>query len=143
LSIKNKKEDHEMANEFINLYKDNPTEGFNDGTLVSLGTDLSSLIEETVNASESETKKIKVALRCENGFNTTGDVSVWFVGDNADKWAVGATEDGEFSDVLTITDTIGNSNKVFYLSVTAQNGEVPSVDTSTKIRVKATIAATV
>jgi hypothetical protein len=132
-----------MANEFINLYKDNPTNGLADGTLVSLGDDLSSIIETTVNASESETKTIKLALRTENGFATTGATSIWFVGDNADKWSVGATEDGEFSDILTINDTIGTTNKVFYVKAAAQNGEVPQVDTSTTIRVKATMAATI
>lgn len=132
-----------MATENINLYKDNPTEGLADGTLVSLGDDMSSLISETVNASESETKKIKVALRCEPGFATTGPVTVWFVGDNADKWKAGATEDGTFDDILEFEDVVGTTNKVFYLSVTAQNGELPALDTSTKIRVKATLAATV
>jgi hypothetical protein len=131
-----------MAITYINLYKDNPTEGLADGTLVSLNEDLSSLIEETVNASEEETKKIKVALRCENGYAAMGEVSVWFVGDNADKWKVGATEDGEFSDLYTFDSGVGNTNKVFYVSVTAQNGEIPVLDMSTKIRVKASIAAT-
>jgi hypothetical protein len=132
-----------MATKNINLYKDNPTEGLADGTLVSLGDDMSSLISETVNASESETKKIKVALRCESGFATTGPVTIWFAGDNSDKWQVGASEDGEFSDILEFEDVVGNTNKVFYLAVTAQNGEIPTLDTSTKIRVKATLAATV
>jgi hypothetical protein len=74
-----------MANAYINLYKDNPTSGGTDGTLVSLGDDLSSLISSTVNATEDETKKIKIALRCENGYKTTGPVTVLVDGDNADK----------------------------------------------------------
>jgi hypothetical protein len=131
-----------MANTYINLYKDNPTEGLADGTLVSLNDDLSSLISETVNASADETKKIKIALRCQPGFITVGTVSVWFVGDNADKWKVGPTEDEATHELFEFTDQVGDTNKVLYLSVTAQNGELPVLDSSTKIRVKATFAAT-
>ena len=131
-----------MANAYINLYKDNPTSGGTDGTLVSLGDDLSSLISSTVNATEDETKKIKIALRCENGYRTTGPVTVWVDGDNADKWKIGPSEEETDYELYEITDEINNTNTVLYLQVTAQNGEVPALDKSTKIKVRATIADT-
>lgn len=126
-------------NSLINLYNGNPSDGLTDGLAVSLDDDISNLITGTVNASENQTVYIKAALRCESGYKTTGDTTIWFSGTNADKWAVSATENGIYNSTLVISDTIEDTNKTFWLAVSGQNGEIPAIDTGTKIRVSGSI----
>ena len=129
----------EKKNPFINLYGGEPTDGRNDGTIISLDDDTSSPIQATVNASKQETKKQKLALRCEEGYTTNADTTIWFKGANADKWSVSLTEDGTFASTLIITDAIGSKNVTFWVAAHGLTGELPDVDTTTKIKVSTNI----
>jgi len=126
-------------NPFINLYGDDPTEGRTDGTLISLDEDNSSPIQATVNASKEETKRIKMALRCEEGYTTNADTTIWFKGANADKWSVSLTENGTYSSTLIISEAIGSRNFVFWIAAHGMTGELPDVDTTTKVKVSTNI----
>ena len=54
---------------YLSLYMDNPTQGQKDGTLVSENMIQTSPLSVTLNATENESKSIKVALRCEDGYS--------------------------------------------------------------------------
>jgi hypothetical protein len=124
---------------FINLYGDNPTDGRTDGTLISLDEDTSSPIQATVNASKEETQKQKMALRCEEGYLTNADTTIWFKGANADKWSVSLTEDGTYASTLIITDAISDKNVTFWVAASGVTGELPDVDTTVKLKVRTNI----
>lgn len=126
-------------NSFIRLYKDDPTDGRTDGTLISLDDDLSTPVQATVNASKEETAKQKLALRCESGYLTNADTTIWFKGANADKWSVSLTEDGTYSSTLIISDAIGDKNVTFWVAAHGVTGELPDVDTTVKIKVSTNI----
>lgn len=128
-----------QKNDYINLYFDNPTNGRTDGTLLSLGDDVSSPLSIIVNASKNERKVVKVALRCETGYKTDGDTTIWFQGVNADKWSVCATEEGSYGSALIIDNIIEDTNYIFYISGMATKGELPDLDLTTKIKVSTTI----
>lgn len=128
-----------VANDYINLYVDNPTAGRTDGTLMSLGDDGSSPLSVTVNASKNERKIIPVALRCQTGYKTDGDTTVWVRGANADKYSLCKTEDGSYGSALVIDELIDDTNYIFYLSVVGTNGELPDIDMTCKLMVNTTI----
>ena len=128
-----------MANAYINLYKGNPTAGGTDGTLVSLDGVGTSPISFTLNAATSESKTQKVALRCESGYQTTGDVEIYAYGQNEDMWQFCATESGTYTSTLTISSTIDATNTVFWVKALSDNSEEPGVDTSVDIYVGADI----
>lgn len=128
-----------VENMFINLYTDDPTENREDGTLVSLNDDTSSPLAVTVNSSKEERKKIKMALRCKSGYQTNGDTTIWFSGPNADKWSVCQTEDGTYSSTLVLSSIVGTTNVIFYVQAAATKGELPDIDTTTRILVNTTI----
>lgn len=128
-----------VPNEYINLYIDNPTQGRTDGTLMSLGDDGSSPLDITVNASKNERKIIKVALRCQPGYVTDGDTTIWVRGANSEKWSIGKTADGSFDSAIVITDIINDGNYIFYVSGVATKGELPDIDLTCKLLVNTTI----
>ena len=52
-----------MSNAYINVYKNNPTVGGTDGTAVSTGGAYTEPIVVSLDASQSESKKVKLAIR--------------------------------------------------------------------------------
>lgn len=85
-----------MANEYIHLYMNSPTAGSADGTKVSEDHAFTSPISAVLNASNNESKLIKLAIRCEKGYETVGNVTLKKLyydgsttaetGGNLDKW---------------------------------------------------------
>lgn len=81
---------------YYHLYMNNPTAGAADGTKVSEDHAFTAPISAVLNASNNESKLIKLAIRCESGFETVGNVTVkklyWNgtttseTGGNLDKW---------------------------------------------------------
>lgn len=81
---------------YYHLYMNNPTAGAADGTKVSEDHAFTAPISAVLNASNSESKLIKLAIRCESGYETVGNVTVkklyWNgtttaeTGGNLDKW---------------------------------------------------------
>ncbi len=133
------------ANPYMNLYAGTVTDGATDGDRIKLGaadTDLGvNPLTVALNASTAETKVVPVALRCQTGYETSGNVTISFQGTNAAKWTVCDTAAGTFASTLTIANTIGDTNKVFYVKASSDTSENPANDTSVSIHVEAAIAA--
>lgn len=126
--------------EFINLYCDNPTENEKTGTLISSGTGESPLAV-VLDATQNESKVIKCGIRTMEGYKTSGETKISFEGDSKAKWSICATENGEFADSLTIADSIGDVNKIFYVKASSSNDEKPNNDKSVSIKVTTKIEA--
>ncbi len=130
-----------MANPYINIYSVNPTAGSVDGTLVSTDGDQTAPIVVSLDASQNESKKIKLGIRCESGYETTGDTVISVYNDNQNKWALCLTENGAFVSSITISNTIGATNVIFWARASSSSSESPTRDTSVFLRVVTTIQA--
>lgn len=130
-----------MANAYINVYKGTVTEGGTDGTLVSTGGDYSSPISVSLDASQNESKKVKLAIRCQSGFTTSGNTTIADVGDTNDRWKLCTTENGTYADSITISTAIGTTNTIFWAQASSSSLESAASDRSVSFQVNATIAA--
>jgi hypothetical protein len=145
-----------MAESKIKIYKDNPTAGGTDGTLVSSSTGLNPIESGAIKVPESgyaEGNWIKLAVRCDAGYETVEDssrharisiedsagVTLWQLApDNAGN--AGTAKDwGEPLDFLT---KIGATNTIFWARARVAHTEEPANDESVDIQVAATIGAT-
>ena len=133
---------------YIHLYKDNPTSGGTDGTLVSEGDESSPVtVTLTVEDVDVESGAIKLALRCESGYQTSGDTTITPTGDNSDKWALAPDNGGSpgtfgsYGDPLTISDVVGDTNYIFWVKAKALASEDPQNDASVDLKIDATIEA--
>ena len=128
---------------YIHMYQGNPTVALTDGTLISENTGLNP-ISCVLNASNNEiSSNIKLALRCETGYLTVGDLTITPTGDSASKWTLsldGVTF-GAYGDPLTITSVVNATNTIFYAKAKSISSETPINDTSTDLVVTATIGA--
>ena len=100
-----------MANEFINVYMNNPTEGTKDGTLVSDGyfTAPIRLIME-----KSNFEITKLAIRTEPGYETEGEVIIRAI-DEKGKLSLNWEYNDSFTAEISTTEPIKDTNKIFYL----------------------------
>ncbi len=130
-----------MSNAYINVYKNNPTVGLQDGTCVSTGGTYTEPISVTLNASTNESKKVKLAIRCESGYKTVGDTTITDSGDSDDRWKLCTTENGTYADSITISTAIGTTNTIFWAQASSSSVETPSTDRSVSLQVTATITA--
>ena len=128
-----------MANQYIGLYMNNPTAGGTDGTAVSLDGSATAPLSVMLDAAANEAKTIKCALRCGDGYKTSGDTMISFEGESAAKWSAGDTEDGAFSATHAISDAVGTTNRAFYVKAVSSSDEMPRKDTSVKVVLHATI----
>ena len=129
---------------YIHVYQGaSITSGGTDGTQVSEG-DSTSPISCVLNASNNEiSSNIKLALRCETGYLTVGDLIITPTGDSASKWALsldGITFEA-YGDPLTITSVIDATNTIFYVKARATSDETPVNDVSTDLIVSCIIGA--
>lgn len=136
-----------MAN--IHLYKGNPTAGGTDGQLVSEGTGANPVSVGPLNiVAEEESASIKLALRCETGYATSGNTTVSLVGINANMWALAPDNAGSpdtfgaYGALLTISDVIGATNHIIWVKAKTVNTESPSNDTGVKIQIDCNITST-
>jgi hypothetical protein len=140
----------------IKIYKNNPTAGGTDGTLVSSGTGLNPIESGAIKVPESgyaEGNWIKLAVRCDAGYETVEDslrharisiedsagVTLWQLApDNAG--SAGTPED--WGDPLDFLTKIGDTNTIFWARARVASTEEPANDESVDIQVAATIGAT-
>lgn len=141
---------------YIHVYKGTVTQGGIDGTKVSEGTETAP-VSVTLNATNNEVSSpIKLALRCEAGYQTTGAVDVSLVDDgsgNASKWKIilvdgtdttpsqTQTDNAIYGGAISIADVIGTGNYIIWAIAKATNDEDPQNDESVDIQVTATIEA--
>jgi len=140
----------------IKIYKGAVTAGQTDGTLVSSGTGLDPIESGAIKVPESgyaEGNWIKLAVRCDNGYETVEDssrharisivdstkVTMWQLApDNSGQ--AGTPQDwGEPLDFIT---KIGATNTIFWARARVAHTEEPANDESVDIQVAATIGAT-
>ena len=133
----------------IHLFMNNPTSGSTDGTEISTN-DNTLPLTVILDASQAEEKAVKVAVRCDSGFEVDGDTEIYFEGTNAAKWQV--AEDNDFSSdtaltmalwqsTLTITD-VANTNKIFWVKASSSTTENPQNDRTVKLVAEGLVVAT-
>ena len=140
----------------IKIYKNNPTAGGTDGTLVSSGTGLNPIESGAIKvpaAGYQEGSWIKLAVRCDTGYETVEDssrharisiidstkVTMWQLAHDNNGQPGTAEDWGEPLDFLT---KIGATNTIFWARARVASTEEPANDTSVDIQVAATIGAT-
>lgn len=133
----------------IHLYMNNPTSGGTDGTEIS-SNDNTLPLTFILDASQSETKCTKVAVRCDIGYEVEGDTDIYFEGTNAAKWKVaednGYTSDtaltyATFGNTLTIAD-VAATNKIFWVQASSATTENPQNDRTVKLIAEGLVVAT-
>ena len=133
----------------IHLFMNNPTSGGTDGTEIS-SNDNTLPLTVILDASEAEEKAVKVAVRCDTGFEVEGNTSIYFEGTNAAKWHV--AEDNSFTSdtaltlalwesTLTIAN-VANTNIVFWVKATSATTENPQNDRTVKLVAEGLVVAT-
>lgn len=147
--------------EFIKLYGGTVTEGDVDGTEISENMTQNSPVSMSLNAKVAEAKAVKLALRCEEGFQTSGDVVISAnrydgtnyvtTGGNIDKFRfaadtgfatpAAAMANGNWGTTLTISDVIGATNHTFWMKVMSDITQTPTKDTSISIHVVGVVEA--
>ena len=129
-----------MANPYINVYTNNPTEGLTDGTAVSTN-DFSAPISFVLDASQNESKVQKCAIRTESGYVTTGTTTISDRNDTNDRLKLCWTEDGTFADSISTANSISSVNTIFYAKASSSSSESPQTDTSISLQVNCVIAS--
>ena len=147
--------------DFIKLYGGDVTEGKTDGVVISENMTQSNPIAMSLNAKVAEATAVKIALRCEEGFQTSGDVVVSacrydgtnyvtsggnidkfrFAADNEFATPAAAMANGNWGTTLTISDVIGDKNHTFWVKVMSDTTQVPTKDTSVSIHAAGVVEA--
>lgn len=130
-----------MASEYINVLKDNPTAGAKDGTYVSTDGEFTAPIEFVLDAAQNEVQTLKLAVRTEAGYKTTGETTISDVNDTNDRLKLCWTANGTFADSISTAEEITNANKIFYARATSDSQENPKTDVSAKFKVDCVIAS--
>jgi len=140
----------------IKIYKGAVTAGQTDGTLVSSGTGLDPIESGAIKvpaAGYQEGSWIKLAVRCDTGYETVEDssrharisivdsakVTMWQLAPDNNGQSGTAEDWGEPLDIVT---KIGATNTIFWARARVAHTEEPANDTSVDIQVAATIGAT-
>lgn len=127
----------------LRLITNNPTQGSTDGAVTPIPT-ATIPINAIVNTGTANHSLVKVALRCDDGYMTTGVWEVSFVGTTAARWSVadGAlypteelAEAATYTPSLTLSNVIKNTNRVLWLKASTDGVEGNVVDTSVSLRV--------
>ena len=130
-----------MANAYINIYKNNPTEGATDGTAVSTDGNNTSPIEFTLDAEANETGTVKLAVRTESGYVTSGTTTIADLNDTNDRLKLCWTAGGSFADTITTNNSISSVNTIFYAQASSASTENPQTDRSASFQVSCVIAS--
>lgn len=130
-------------NEYINIYKGTVTKGKTDGTLVSQNDLQTDPVSVSLDATKSEAKYLKCAIRTQPGYKSN-KTAISFIGLTREKWQIAKDEDfkneteaktkGLFKNSLVITDTITSTNTIFWLKISSSSDEKPRKDISVSIR---------
>ncbi len=133
----------------IHLFMNNPTADSTDGTEIS-SNDNSLPLTLILDASQSETKCAKVAVRCDSGYEVESDTSIYFEGTNAAKWQV--AEDSDFTSATALTNALWQNsitisgvdslNSVFWVKATSASTENPQNDRTVKLVAEGLVVST-
>lgn len=146
---------------YIGLYTNNPTAGQKDGTAVSEGGSQTSPINFSVTVKDGdEQTAAKCAIRCAAGYKTSGEVGMkaYFLNEDGSVSSdeveiISFAEDenfineeaailnGKWTNSLTITNTIGDVNHIFWVKALAKKDTKPQKITNITIEYQAIIEA--
>lgn len=129
------------ANAYINLYMNNPTAGATDGTAISTDGTYNAPLSVALDASVNESKKIKLAIRTQSGYETIGDTIISLEGDTNSRWGLSQIEDGTFTSSITILSKITAANVIFWAQASSSSDETPITDRSVSFKVTAAVKA--
>lgn len=135
------------------LYNGNPTEGLQDGTVVSTGADFSNAISMKLNSTNGEERVEKLAIRCQSGFKVEGTARLSFaVNDTLEqlepteeealmnKWAFSTDNSiwGSYGEAITVSN-VEDNNVIVYVKCKAEQGELPSTENRVQIVLEGTV----
>lgn len=132
---------------YINIYMEDPannitvTAGGTDGVALSTEDTYTSPLSITLDAATSESKTVKLAVRCEPNYTTEGTTTISDFNDTTDRWKLCLTEDGTFTDYIEIQDVISNTNVIFYAKASSSASEGPQKDRDSKFRITTKIVS--
>ena len=127
-----------MQNQYINIYNGNPTKGAIDGMLVSYDGLQTNPVGATLNGNAGDSKTIKLAVRCTDGFCAPKGIKLSLENDDLNQWSFSETPDGTFEKELQIGTAVTDVNTIFYVKVTTDVG-IPRKNTDVIIIVDAEI----
>ncbi|MDF2884265.1 MAG: hypothetical protein K0R54_4832 [Clostridiaceae bacterium] len=136
-----------MAN-LIHMYGGTVTAGSTDGIQISEGNESNPLTIGPLNASNNEeSAPVKVALRCDSGYVSSGNTVITPQGTTNAKWALApdnagaAGSFGEYGAAFTISSAINSTNTIFWVKAKTSSDEAPSNDDSVNLNVQTIIVA--
>lgn len=139
----------------IKIYKGDPTAAGTNGTLVSSGDDTEPIESGSLLVPDDgfeEGSWVKLALRCDNGFETEeadsrhARVSIED-STSVDKWQLAPDDENspgtpeDWGDPLDFAAQVDDTNTIFWARARAADSETPVNDTSVSITVNAVVAA--
>lgn len=122
-----------MSNQYINIYKGNPTAGGTDGTAVSTDGTYTAPVSVVLDVATGETKTVKLAIRCDSGYTTSENT---VISADGDRWKFCLTENGTYTETLTISQAVTDVNTILYAKISSGSYETPHIDRSVSIRVQ-------
>ena len=138
-----------MANQ-LHMYMNSPTAAGTDGTEVSMDGAQTAPISVTLNATQAESKAIKLALRCDTGYKIDGNVALSLTGTNSAKWklaldnsyadAATALSSATWSDTIDVA-SVEATNVIFWAKAASSTDETPAKDISVKVVATGTVVA--
>jgi hypothetical protein len=130
-------------NPYISIYKNNPTAGGTDGTAVSQDGSMVEPVSVTLDASQSESEVVKLAVRTETGYETDGNTTISIEYDTEAHWKLDTSSSGSFSsNSITLSSTIDDTNTIFYAKASSSSSEGPGRYDTPQIVVEAKIVMT-
>ncbi len=121
----------------INIYKDNPTSGGVDGTKVSCG-DFSEPVHFDLDALSVDEQIIPLAVRCDYGFRSLGEVTISDFADVNSRYQLAASASGVYTDSITFAG-VSWANVPFFAKARTIANEYASLDRSTKFQIDCVI----
>lgn len=135
---------------YISVYKDAPTAGGTDGTVVSEGGVFTAPISVNLDASKAESTIVKLAARCTSGYKTTtAGATITINGTHADRYQlcysssyVGSDKPPTslFTDSCTLPQ-VADTNVIFWALITSTKDETPQNDKDDNFVLSAQIIA--
>lgn len=124
------------------MYQGNVTANGTNGTQVSEDETYTSPVNIVLNATLAESKIVTLAVRTDDGYQTTGTVILADAGDNnktSNYWSFSWSPTGSFKNSISTKDVITNKNKLFYAKAKSVTSESARLDRSVSLDITASI----